>query len=219
MPSGATRKGGQLGSSVVSESKRTKHRWSTTEIRSLKTLYQKESIQGVVTAFPNHTWGSIQGKAGELGLRRPRPAPIRTTLKKEGDVGFCSGMVLADGSVLEGCISSGARRAKHEGGAARPRRYYSLPQVRISMEDKESLDRVARLWGRKTTLAQTSSVGNKVWSVQVGGKKALDLLRLMLPYMAGPKRKRGLYLLDKYKDRTSFPVLRREDFSPFRGLI
>jgi len=87
------------------------------------------------------------------------------------------------------------------------------------MEDKEPLDYVARLWGRKTTFCQTSSTGNKVWAVQIGGKKAKELLKLMTPFLSGPKRKKALFLLDKYKDSTTLRVQRPEDFVPSSGLF
>jgi hypothetical protein len=86
------------------------------------------------------------------------------------------------------------------------------------MEDKESLERVGRLWGRKVTFCGTSSTGNSYWSVQVGGKKAKELLLLMMPYLAGPKRKRALYLLQKYAEKTSLPVKVRDTFAPFSGM-
>ncbi|HVC27123.1 MAG TPA: hypothetical protein VND40_03090 [Nitrososphaerales archaeon] len=86
------------------------------------------------------------------------------------------------------------------------------------MEGKESLDRVERLWRRKTAFCQTMSTGNSVWSVQIGGKKAKQLQVLMMPYLAGPKRKKAIYLLEKYAERTSLPVRVREDFHPFGGM-
>jgi len=191
--------------------------WSKKELRNLKKLYPTEPTHVLARTFPLHTRGSISAKARELDLRRPSPALLGATLKAEGDIGFCAGMVIADGSILEACISSGARRAKSEGGGNRPRRYYSMPQVKISMED-ESLERVAPLWGRKVTFCGTSSTGNKVWSVQVGGKKAKELLVLMMPYLAGPKRKKALYLLEKYGERTCLPVRVRGSFLPFGGM-
>jgi hypothetical protein len=150
---------------------RRKILWSNEEIRNLKSSYSSEPISVLLEVFPLRSWRSISAKAITLGLRRPRTAPLSTTLKSEGDIGFWAGMVIADGSVLETCISSGTRRARSEGGGARPPRYYSMPQVRISMEDKESLERVGRLWGRKVTFCQTSSTGNSVWSVKSVARK------------------------------------------------
>jgi len=120
---------------------------------------------------------------------------------------------------MEALIDSGPRRARHEGGGLRLRRYFSMPQVKISMEDKEPIDHVARLWGRKTTPSGYRSTGNKVWGVQIGGKKAKELLRLMMPYLAGPKRKKALFLLHKHRYRTTLPVPSREGFIAFRGLL
>lgn len=191
--------------------------WTEDEVRALKKLYPREPIHVLVGAFPLRNWGSISAKARHLDLRRPCEA-LKTTLKAEGDIGFCAGMVIADGSVLEGCINSGVKRARSEGGGTRPRRYYSMPQVKVSMEDKESLERVGRLWGRKVTFCQTSATGNSVWSVQVGGKKAKELLALMMPYLAGPKRKKALYLLGKYGEKSSLPINAREHFVPFGGM-
>jgi hypothetical protein len=193
--------------------------WSEKEVFDLRNLFPKESVQKLIGAFPMRTWDSIQAKARRLGLRRPDRIPLSSSLRKEGDVGFCAGMIIADGSVLETCISSGIRRAKHEGGAPRARRYYSIPQVRISMEDRESLDQVARLWGRKTTFCQKSSTGNDVYSVQIGGQKAKELLSLVLPYLRGIKRQKATYLLAKYYKRTSLPVKRRQEFRPFSDMI
>jgi hypothetical protein len=53
---------------------------------------------------------------------------------------------------------------------------------------------------------------------QVGGKKAMELLQLMMPYLAGPKKKKALYLLQKYADRTSLPVKVKDTFFPFSGM-
>ena len=83
------------------------------------------------------------------------------------------------------------------------------------MEDRDSLDRVARLWGRKTAYCGTSSTGSKVWRVQIGGEKAKELLGLMVPCLAGPKRAKAPYLLAEDSGRTSLPVKRCEDSVPF----
>jgi hypothetical protein len=184
----------------------------------LRKTYPNKSVETVLVALPTRKWGSMQAKASELCLHRPDPTPLGATLKREGDVGFCAGMIIADGSILEACIISGAKRARHEGGMSRPISCYSMPQVKISMEDKESLDRVATLWGRKTTFCQESSVGNDVWRVQIGRKKAQALLRLILPYLGGIKRKKALYLLAKYDQRAALPVKDRESFKPFGGM-
>src|SRR2546428_4909107 len=97
---------------------RSAHRipWSKSEVRNLKRLFPKKPIQTLIEAFPTRTWAAVQGKARDFGLRRPSPAPLRATLRKKGDIGFCAGMVLADGSVMEALIDSGPRRARHEGG-------------------------------------------------------------------------------------------------------
>jgi hypothetical protein len=93
-----------------------------------------------------------------------------------------------------------------------------MPQVKISMEDRDSLERVAKLWGRKTTFNGKSSTGNSVWSVRVGGRKAIELLALMMPYLSGPKRKKAFYQLEIYAGRTGLPVENREAFQPFGGM-
>jgi hypothetical protein len=128
-------------------------------------------------------------------------------------------MVIADGSVIESLISSGVRRGKLDGGGGRLAGWYSAPQVQVTMEDKESLTRLAGLWGAKVTFCQKSSVGNDVWRVYVHGKKAYDLLKIMLPYLAGDKRRKALYMLEKYKHRTAMPVLDSMNFRAFGGMI
>jgi len=60
------------------------------------------------------------------------------------------------------------------------------------MEDKASLNLLARMWGRSVFFCQKSSVGNDVWRVYVHGKKAYDLLRIVLPYLEGEKRRKGI---------------------------
>ena len=135
-----------------------------------------------------------------------------------GDIGFSAGMIIADGSVMESLVSSGSKRGKLDGGGNRPRRWYSAPQVQVSMEDKESLARLAKMWAVRVIFCQKSSVGNDVWRVYVHGKKAYDLLRIVLPYLSGEKRKKALYLLRKYKNRTSLPVLSPQKFKAFGGI-
>jgi len=83
------------------------------------------------------------------------------------------------------------------------------------MEDRDSIDYVGRLWGRSATPCQRTSVGNNVWRVQVGGKKAMELLRLILPYLRGIKRKKAMFLLSMYALRTMSHVADRESFRPF----
>jgi len=41
----------------------------------------------------------------------------------------------------------------------------------------------------------------------------------MLPYLAGDKRRKALYMLEKYKHRTSMPVLAPRNFKGFGGMI
>ena len=163
------------------------------------------------------TWGSIERKAHKLRLMRPGPARISVTLFRAGDIGFSGGMIIADGSVMEKLVSSGKRRAELDGGSDRPQRCYSTPQVQVSMEDNESLSGLGEMWGVHMNFCQKSSVGNDVWRVYVHGKKAYDLLKLVLPYLYGPKRKKALYLLKKYKSRTSIPVSEPSRFKAFGG--
>jgi len=86
------------------------------------------------------------------------------------------------------------------------------------MEDKISLDRLAKMWDTRTTFCQKSSVGNDVWRVCVSGKKAYDLLKLMLPYLSGEKRKKALYLLTKYKQKKAFRYSNPVEFRAFRRM-
>jgi hypothetical protein len=67
-------------------------------------------------------------------------------------------------------------------------------------------------------LSGKSSSGNDYWTVQIGERKANDLLRLVLPYSEGVKKKKAMYLLNKYGERTPLPVAKKEDFRPFGGL-
>jgi len=97
-------------------------------------------------------------------------------------------------------------------------RWTSMPHVQVSMEDKASLNRLGAMWGCSTIHDQKSSVGNDVWRVYVCGRKARDLLRIVLPYLAGKKRKRALYILKKYSKRTSIPVDDPASFRRFEGL-
>jgi hypothetical protein len=172
----------------------------------------------MLASFPNRGWGSVEGKARTLGLKRPPKPPISKTLFRAGDIGFSAGMTIADGCIMENLISSGTKRGRREGGGKRRLRWYSLPQVQVSMEDKESLDRLARMWGKSVSFCQRSSVGNDVWRVYVHGQKAYDLLKIMLPYLAGEKRRKALYLLKKYRKKTSLPVTSPSEFHAFGGM-
>jgi len=127
-------------------------------------------------------------------------------------------MIIADGSVMETWISSGGVRSKLEGGGPRKGAYYMLPQVQVSMEDRASLNRLAKMWGARAAFCQKSSVGNDVWRVVVSGKKAYDLLRLVLPYLSGEKRKKAMYLIKKYKKRRSIRFSSLLKFKAFRGM-
>ena len=93
-----------------------------------------------------------------------------------------------------------------------------MPQVQVSMEDKASLERLAMMWGSRARFCQKSSVGNDVWRVCVHGKKAYDLLKLVLPYLAGDKMKKALYLLKKYKHRKSFRFSAPDKFVAFSDM-
>lgn len=153
-----------------------------------------------------------------MGLRRPKKESIKSFLKKPGDVGFSAGMIIADGSVMESWVNSGSRRSQLEGGGHRRAAFYMLPQVQVSMEDKASLDHLAKIWGTRTGFCQKSSVGNDVWRVSVSGKKAYDLLELVLPYLAGEKRKKAMYLLKKYKHKKSLRFAEPIEFKAFSGM-
>jgi hypothetical protein len=162
---------------------------------------------------------AIQRKAWKFGLRRRTTVPLSVTLAKDGDIGYCAGMVIADGSILETLVDSGHKRSNSEGATPWPRRYYSTPQLKVSMEDKESVDRLAQLWGRKATLRARSSTGNDAWGLQVGGKKALGLIKLMMPYVEGPDKRKAIFLLARHKTRTSIPVKSKLELRRFEGLI
>ncbi|MDV3292793.1 MAG: hypothetical protein LYZ70_00810 [Nitrososphaerales archaeon] len=192
--------------------------WTVEEVRILREVYAIENIRGVLSALPNRTWFAIQGKARKLKLGRPPKSVIASTLTNEGDIGFSAGMIIADGSVMERCICTGRKRGRIEGGGARKERYYSLAFVQVSMEDKESLARVASHWGVGVRHDGMSSVGNEVWRVVATGRRALDLLKMLLPYLAGTKKRRAEYLLSKYTERTSAPVVDRKKFKPFSGM-
>jgi hypothetical protein len=168
--------------------------------------------------FPGRSWFSIDGRAKDLGLRRPGRSPISSFLNKPGDIGFSAGMIIADGSVMETWISTGRARGKLEGGGPRQAAFYMLPQVQVSMEDRASLDRLAKMWGTRTRFCQKSSVGNDVWRVVVSGKKAYDLLELVLSYLSGEKRNKAMYLLKKYKRKKSFRFSDPIEFKAFSGM-
>jgi hypothetical protein len=94
-----------------------------------------------------------------------------------------------------------------------------MPQVKVSMEDRESVDRVPTLWGRQTCFCLGSSVGNDVWSAQIGGQKAKEQLGLVMPYLAGVKRKKALQLISKSERATTLGVKDRGSFKPFEGML
>jgi hypothetical protein len=144
--------------------------------------------------------------------------PISATLYRPGDIGFSAGMIIADGSVMESLISSGSKRSRLDGGGRRLPRWYSMAQVQVSMEDKQSLVRLGMMWGARVTFCQKSSVGNDVWRVYVSGRRALDLLQIILPYLSGPKRRKAIYLLKKYKGKRTIPALDPERFKAFGGM-
>lgn len=193
-------------------------KWSTHEVRLLRKAYPKVTRRQALKLFPMKSWWSIEGKAHTIGLKRPDEAVISNTLHREGDVGFSAGMIIADGSVMERLVSSGTKRGRLEGGGKRSPRWTSMPLVEVSMEDKASLNRLGAIWGCSTIYDQKSSVGNDVWRVYVSGRKARDLLRIVLPYLAGKKRRRALYILKKYRKRTSIPVDDPASFRRFEGL-
>lgn len=93
-----------------------------------------------------------------------------------------------------------------------------MPHVQVSMEDRESLALLAKMWGKRVSFCQRSSVGNDVRRVYLHGKKAYDLLKMMLPYLAGEKRRKALYLLKKYRTKTSLPVSDPRRFKAFGGM-
>jgi hypothetical protein len=86
------------------------------------------------------------------------------------------------------------------------------------MEDKESLSLLVRMWGKRVYFCQKTPIGNGVWRIYVHGQKAYDLLKIVLPYIAGEKRKKSLYLLRKYRNRTSLPVSDPKIFEPVGGV-
>jgi hypothetical protein len=192
--------------------------WTEKEIAILRHVYVTESIGRTTGALPRRTWSAIQGKARLLRLKRPGRAPLSRTLNTEVGVGFSAGMIVADGSVMERCVHEGKKRANAEGGGIRIARSYSVPCVQVSMEDKQSLARLAGWWGVKTVFWQKSSVGNEVWKVVAWGRRALDLLKLILPLLEGEKRRRAMYLLAKYSSRPTLRVKQGQEFRPFRDM-
>ncbi len=193
-------------------------RWSIEEIQLLRKVYPKVTRRQVLKLLPGRLWWSIERKAQKIGLKRPVKAAISITLHRQVDVGFSAGMIIADGSVMEKLVSSGTKRGTLEGCGERSQRWTSMPAVQVSMEDKASLNRLGAMWGSSTIFDQKSSVGNDVWRVYVCGRKARDLLKIVLPYLAGKKRKRALYILKKYRKRTSIPVDNSTSFIRFEGL-
>jgi len=203
---------------VYWQKRRRRKVWTAEETRILNAMFPIDPADRIAATFPERNWSAIEAKARDMGLHRPPPNPLGRTLSNEGDVGYSAGMVIADGSILETIVGSGRKRGRREGATPRPMRYYSIPQVKVSMEDKESIERLGKLWGRKAVFCQKSSTGNDVWSVAIGGKKALELMELMMPYLEGPKKRKAVYLLSKYHELTSLPVENRNDFRPFEGL-
>jgi hypothetical protein len=187
-------------------------------MRLLRKVFPKETRRESLKRFPGRSWWSIEGKARKLGLRRPSKVPISRTLYRQADIGYSAGMIMADGSVMERLFATGSNRGRMDGGGERLGRWYSMPYVEVSMEDVQSLNRLGRIWGSSTIYNGKNSVGNDVWRVHVCGKKAYDLLRIVLPYLAGKKRSRAIYILKKYGIRTSLPVERPAVSRSFEGL-
>lgn len=184
-------------------------------MRLLRRIYPTETRLKILKVLPGRSWWSICGKATALGLKRPAKVPISMTLFKEGDVGYSAGMIIADGSIMETLVSSGKKRGKLDGEEKRPQRWYSMPEAQVSMEDKQSLIRLAKMWGAHVGFCQKSSVGNDVWRVNVQGKKAYDLMKIILPYLSGEKRRKALHLLKKCGKRTSLVVVNPKSFEAF----
>jgi hypothetical protein len=121
-------------------------KWSAAEVRLLRKLFPKTTRRETLRRFPGRTWWAIEGKARGLGLRRPSNPPLSKTLYRQVDIGYSAGMTVADGSIMERLFSSGSRRGRLEGGGERRARWYSMPYVEVSMEDKDSLNRLGRIW-------------------------------------------------------------------------
>ena len=86
------------------------------------------------------------------------------------------------------------------------------------MEDEPSLARLGAVRGADVGFCQRSSIGDDAWRVYVHGKKAYDLLKVILPHLVGIKREEALSLLKKYRAKTSEPVRRPEKFVAFGGM-
>jgi hypothetical protein len=91
---------------VTAEPGRKLVAWPASELNRLKRTYPSASVPAVMAALPGRKWGSTQKIASQLGLHRSCTTPPGTTLVTKGDIGFCAGMIIADGSLLETCVSS-----------------------------------------------------------------------------------------------------------------
>lgn len=79
------------------------------------------------------------------------------------------------------------------------------PYIRISMIDKDIIERVATLLeGKPFVPKRKTSAGNEVYTLHIGDRKTLcELLPLILPYLGQRRQKRVqecLQLLQEWKD-------------------
>lgn len=57
------------------------------------------------------------------------------------------------------------------------------PRIRVSMVDRDSVGRAATLMGTKVRLSLKPAPYRAMWSAEIQGERAAELMRLVLPHM------------------------------------
>ena len=86
--------------------------WTETEIELLKTIYEKESWENIITKIPNHSYTSIRSTAFKFGLRRAKLSAEELRIRKRNSMRRYRGTPIGYSKQLESQRKSYAKVGK-----------------------------------------------------------------------------------------------------------
>jgi hypothetical protein len=123
------------------------------------------------------------------------PVGHRRTAKKlsmsEADLAWLAGLLEGEGSFY----ASGSR--------AKNGVMYRYPQIKVSMTDRDVIERVAQMFGIKVSVnsREKRREAKQIYSAQINGSRAMELMQQLLPWMGKRRSQKIKELLNTQHGR------------------
>lgn len=181
--------------------------WNRNEIEFLRSHYTSSSKQFILSNL-KRTWESIMVKARKLGIKREDktlfdPNKVQLLPLNDFDLGFIVAFIEGEGCIFINTV----RRKKY------PNKIYHYPCISICNTDKELIEKVTKILGKKADMVLRSTNNKKHKGIyQFSINKILDIyqiLKTIEPHLISKKEQAKLvmeFIENRNKNRKRWSI-------------